>query len=812
MRKSDFRIFVFLVVWVTACVSVRAERNQSVEARAAIERMLPPIITVWNADKLIEVLHPDVLAATSRESIAQSFFLFKTLGCLSTYDVKLTDVAEKKVSVFKSSWIVTATIDAVFENAPARIDLCLIGDENRWFISRFLVDSAYFRKNSPLPEPKLSREELESIVPEILKQDELGRNRQIDKIYRLAELYECDRLPEQAIRLYEEALKTDPANVYYQNKLARLLISCGRIEDGVPRLQFVYQYAEDSETIHQAGELLRRQNIDFSRHEECPENLFTNAAVALIPAGKPELLIIEELRPALEKLLGMKVCILPDAIPLGVPDLPYAHKFISGIYTNMTGGLTELQQEEIRKKMGYVKGPLNIENQRRFIETCLSETGNLQTLENFRLQIEQMGTNGQYSIRRISTEMRQKYPFDLRNDIHAYIGVTEQNLLTDGKANICYGGTDGAYGIISYFGFSAAVTGETPNRPRLVDRLLKQAASSVCSVLSGPRCSQPYCARAYPRTLEQHDHKPAKLCSDCWQRLEQYKKEMWNEAMESEYLMIGKKFYDNGEFEKVYGTLSRIAGKTPRAEAFKQLLGSSCYMTGRNTDAEPLLLDVVHNNPSNMAAQETLGRIFFFQKRYPESIAHLALAGTNPEIIGLLGNAYWNAGECNKAMPLFKDAVERNPTFYNCFLYGQGLLQVNQLDDAIAYLKKSVELNPQYAGSHHQLGIAYARKQKYTEALKHFQTVSKLAPESADAWNNLGYFWYEQKEFPQALEYYEKALQCNPEYGLVFYNMALLYYRTKDYSRAWEYYQQAENKGYAGTPAFKQQIEAALRK
>ncbi len=86
-----------------------------------------------------------------------------------------------------------------------------------------------------------------------------------------------------------------------------------------------------------------------------------------------------------------------------------------------------------------------------------------------------------------------------------------------GRANYLYGTADvaGNYAVVSYYRFAASATGEPPQSARLVARTLKQLLSSTGFALNVSRCSDPGCARAYPRSLVEHDAKGVDLCEEC---------------------------------------------------------------------------------------------------------------------------------------------------------------------------------------------------------------------------------------------------------------------------------------------------------
>jgi len=61
----------------------------------------------------------------------------------------------------------------------------------------------------------------------------------------------------------------------------------------------------------------------------------------------------------------------------------------------------------------------------------------------------------------------------------------------------------------------AEFNNETPNRPKLKERMLKQCLSSAGLIFGIERCSDPTCPRAYPHSLKEHDAKSTELCPAC---------------------------------------------------------------------------------------------------------------------------------------------------------------------------------------------------------------------------------------------------------------------------------------------------------
>ena len=58
-------------------------------------------------------------------------------------------------------------------------------------------------------------------------------------------------------------------------------------------------------------------------------------------------------------------------------------------------------------------------------------------------------------------------------------------------------------------------------------------------------------------------------------------------------------------------------------------------------------------------------------------------------------------------------------------------------NEAISYFKKAIEIRPDYARAHYNLGNAMMQKQKYDKAISSYQMAIALKPNYAQAHDNL---------------------------------------------------------------------------
>ena len=97
-----------------------------------------------------------------------------------------------------------------------------------------------------------------------------------------------------------------------------------------------------------------------------------------------------------------------------------------------------------------------------------------------------------------------------------------------------------------------------------------------------------------------------------------------------------------------------------------------------------------------------------------------------------------------------------------------------KVTEAMPHFERALQLNPDYADAHNNLGIALTAQGKVTEAVPHFERALQLKPDSAEAHNNLGLALVKQGKWHEAIPQYERALQLNPDYAEAGCNLAWL--------------------------------------
>lgn len=115
-----------------------------------------------------------------------------------------------------------------------------------------------------------------------------------------------------------------------------------------------------------------------------------------------------------------------------------------------------------------------------------------------------------------------------------------------------------------------------------------------------------------------------------------------------------------------------------------------------------------------------------FEKRLgyapQESDAHLDLA-----------QALADSGDQEASRPHFQAALQLDPddpvTQYNV---GVTMVNAGDVEGGIPHIERAVELRPEYPLAHKNLGYAYARVERYADAVKAFETYIEQAPDAED--------------------------------------------------------------------------------
>jgi tetratricopeptide (TPR) repeat protein len=140
--------------------------------------------------------------------------------------------------------------------------------------------------------------------------------------------------------------------------------------------------------------------------------------------------------------------------------------------------------------------------------------------------------------------------------------------------------------------------------------------------------------------------------------------------------------------------------------------------------------------------------------------------------------------------PASRSAVVRKPDLVETnvvALFAQGIAQEENPEtqlEAIHTYQKVLDMEPEHAAAHINLGTLYYNRQEYNLAEKHYRRAIEIDPRYALAYFDLGNVLDETGRVSEAIQTYKTALQFAPTYADAHYNLALAYEKIKEARKA----------------------------
>lgn len=345
--------------------------------------------------------------------------------------------------------------------------------------------------------------------------DSVENSRQVHHVWSYAQrLLELGRTND-ARPYVEQALVIDPWNLPWQLTAAELAQACGEPARARERAATVAARAETDVLVDRARRLLGEPIVppagplaetDFERH-----------TLVLVPVGGVERVVLNELADALARELALPVRVQDAGIALPPATRDRQLRMKQQMMRQLQEDWADPERAPALRRVDLTEADFATPDQalEAVRKLALVQGGREARNQLDRALREARGLDPQWSADQLLEKVRQavqarKHPRVL------HLGVTAVDIYGDGS-NFLFGlaGQTSGCGLISYSRFVAEAHGETPDRPRLITRLLKQSLSSLGFMIGVDRCSSPTCARSYPRNLSQHDAKSPKLCPAC---------------------------------------------------------------------------------------------------------------------------------------------------------------------------------------------------------------------------------------------------------------------------------------------------------
>ena len=133
-------------------------------------------------------------------------------------------------------------------------------------------------------------------------------------------------------------------------------------------------------------------------------------------------------------------------------------------------------------------------------------------------------------------------------------------------------------------------------------------------------------------------------------------------------------------------------------------------------------------------------------------------------------------GKLDEAVACYRRALELKPDYAEAHNnLGVALKDQGKLDEAVACYRRALELKPDYAEAHNNLGNALKEQGKLDEAIACYRRALELKPDYAEAHNNLGIAFKDQGKLDEAVACYRRALELKPDYAEAHNNLGVAF-------------------------------------
>jgi predicted CXXCH cytochrome family protein len=142
-------------------------------------------------------------------------------------------------------------------------------------------------------------------------------------------------------------------------------------------------------------------------------------------------------------------------------------------------------------------------------------------------------------------------------------------------------------------------------------------------------------------------------------------------------------------------------------------------------------------------------------------------ANSQAAVLGL-GDALEKSGDVAKAVEAFSQATRLAPRDARSWRQlGEVQMKTGRSAEAAASLAKSIELDPEVPEAHYALATLQGDEASFREAIR-------LQPDYSAAHMNLAILLFRGNHANEAREHFEQAIRYNPGYGLARYNFGLM--------------------------------------
>ena len=235
------------------------------------------------------------------------------------------------------------------------------------------------------------------------------------------------------------------------------------------------------------------------------------------------------------------------------------------------------------------------------------------------------------------------------------------------------------------------------------------------------------------------------------------------------------------QFDKSIAPLARHLQTNPKDNLARQMLGASYYFTGNFAKSIEILKPIEFNLTTDPELAYFYGISLVQQKRGAEAIPvfnKLAqISQKTPESLLYAAQGFMILGDYERAVKELRTIITLAPEMPKAdYFAGQSLIRLNRFDEAEKFFKRELEINPADELSKYHLALTLIERKIETEkAISLLEEAINLRPDYADAHYQLGKIYLERGDAAKAVEHLESAVSSDAKKDYIHYQLSIAY-------------------------------------
>ncbi len=235
------------------------------------------------------------------------------------------------------------------------------------------------------------------------------------------------------------------------------------------------------------------------------------------------------------------------------------------------------------------------------------------------------------------------------------------------------------------------------------------------------------------------------------------------------------------EFDKAIAPLSRHLQTNPKDDLIRRMLGASYYFTGDFARSIETLKPIEANLTTDAELAYFYGISLVQQKRGAEAIPvfnKLAqISQKTPESLLYAAQGFMILGDYERAVKELRTIIAVAPETPKAdYFAGQSLIRLNRYAEAEKFFSRELEINPADDLSKYHLALTLIERKIETEkAISLLEEAINLRPDYADAHYQLGKIYLERGDTAKAVEHLENAVSSDAKKDYIHYQLSIAY-------------------------------------